>query len=540
MQGNCLTFFTNILVKIIAKNELESNITDLLIAFKNISMNLHMIPHLNIYNLFEDRNWLINKAIELCCIVISNNFKSYFHTKTFLKYLCDSKLTKNIETNVNFDHLLTLLQCISKTNVKLDISAIILNDEETKLKEYKKCLNDLIKEKQFEKALRFADITNIDKDEVIIAHMKHRYHTLIVNDSDDISYWLDCNKIFNDSKLLNVNPADFFLDFADNLDVPKFKYILYHLALIWENTLENSSRNIDEIEKQMWISYINIEKPDDVAIYSSKTLDALTSPAVLYNSIEELKIKACIDSLSESNYSLSKKETENLFKLISLLLDLGDFVTALRVQMMFSYSHSELQLLITIMALAESSLSPYQMTPTQRMTLLQSKCVRSASGQFGKRTLKSKLSTSGSCKYCLLIIIYNVFLLNNLFKIVVCSGSPNGSFVSAVFSDYIEIPSREKQDTLCTIEALAARLKVGRFSGQRIVMCYRAAMHMDKEYLDILRYTDTLNLLQEVITGSCMNKLVVISDIISASGFTSLQVLNYILNTKYSMKLIIS
>lgn len=120
----------------------------------------------------------------------------------------------------------------------------------------------------------------------------------------------------------------------------------------------------------------------------------------------------------------------------------------------------------------------------------------------------------------------NAIIASNLILVLIflVCGSPNSSFASSMFSDYIEIPSREKQDTLCTIEALAARLKAGRFSGQRIVMCYRAAMHMDVNYLDILRENDVLNLLKQAINGNCLNKLVVISDIIGASGFTSLQV----------------
>ncbi|XP_026479630.1 spatacsin-like [Ctenocephalides felis] len=506
VPSSCFAFFTNILVRVIVNNEIGCDITNLLVAFKNITMHLHIIPHLTINNIFEDRRWLINKAIDLCCIALSYNFMSFYHCKAFLKCLSESKLTKNIDTDVNFDDLLNILQCLYHTNVNLNISSILLsNNEEIIQNEYSRCLKQLINGHYFENAFKFAEITNINTDDIIIAHMKYRCNNLLTDVSNYMNYWLDCNKIFNDSKLVNKNATSLFLEFAENSNNPKLRYILYHLALISENSVESNSKNMDEIEKKMWINYIDIENPDDVMLYSSKLSDFNNTPVILHNSIDELKIKACINNLTISDYPLSTEQSNNLFKLISMLLDLGDFITALRIQMMFMFSHSELQLLITIMALAESSLSPYQMTPAQRMTLLQSKCVRTASGQFGKRTLKSKISSSNS----------------------VC-GSPNSSFASSMFSDYIEIPSREKQDTLCTIEALAARLKAGRFSGQRIVMCYRAAMHMDVNYLDILRENDVLNLLKQAINGNCLNKLVVISDIISASGFTSLQIAEFL------------
>lgn len=387
-------------MRVIVNNEIGCDITNLLVAFKNITMHLHIIPHLTINSIFEDRRWLINKAIDLCCIALSYNFMSFYHCKAFLKCLSESKLTKNIDTDVNFDDLLNILQCLYHTNVNLNISSILLsNNEEIIQNEYSRCLKQLINGHYFENAFKFAEITNINTDDIIIAHMKYRCNNLLTDVSNYMNYWLDCNKIFNDSKLVNKNATSLFLEFAENSNNPKLRYILYHLALISENSVESNSKNMDEIEKKMWINYIDIENPDDVMLYSSKLSDFNNTPVILHNSIDELKIKACINNLTISDYPLSTEQSNNLFKLISMLLDLGDFITALRIQMMFMFSHSELQLLITIMALAESSLSPYQMTPAQRMTLLQSKCVRTASGQFGKRTLKSKISSSNSGMY---------------------------------------------------------------------------------------------------------------------------------------------
>lgn len=79
--------------------------------------------------------------------------------------------------------------------------------------------------------------------------------------------------------------------------------------------------------------------------------------------------------------------------------------------------------------------------------------------------------------------------------------------------DFEEIPSRERQDIFDTIKGIASRMKHGTKISQRIVLTYRAAMYLDKEYNEVLKIRDPLVLLNDVIKEDCLNKLVVISDI---------------------------
>lgn len=56
-------------------------------------------------------------------------------------------------------------------------------------------------------------------------------------------------------------------------------------------------------------------------------------------------------------------------------------------------------------------------------------------------------------------------------------------------------------------------MKHGTKISQRIALTYRAAMYLDKEYNEVLKIRDPLVLLNDVIKEDCLNKLVVISDI---------------------------
>lgn len=56
-------------------------------------------------------------------------------------------------------------------------------------------------------------------------------------------------------------------------------------------------------------------------------------------------------------------------------------------------------------------------------------------------------------------------------------------------------------------------------------MTYRAAMYLDQEYVDVLKTKDPLVLLQSAIDEDCLNKLVVMSDIMSSMEMSHKEVI---------------
>lgn len=59
-------------------------------------------------------------------------------------------------------------------------------------------------------------------------------------------------------------------------------------------------------------------------------------------------------------------------------------------------------------------------------------------------------------------------------------------------------------------------------------MVFRAAMHLEKEYLDVLQTKDPYILLQNAIDDPCVNRLLVMSDIMTSMQLTATEIANFI------------
>lgn len=59
-------------------------------------------------------------------------------------------------------------------------------------------------------------------------------------------------------------------------------------------------------------------------------------------------------------------------------------------------------------------------------------------------------------------------------------------------------------------------------------MAFRAAMHLEKEYLDVLQTKDPYVLLQNAIVDPCLNRLLVMSDIMTSMQMTGNEIANFI------------
>lgn len=71
---------------------------------------------------------------------------------------------------------------------------------------------------------------------------------------------------------------------------------------------------------------------------------------------------------------------------------------------------------------------------------------------------------------------------------------------------------------------MAARVKHGTNIGHRIAMTWRAAMYLDKEYVDVIKTKDPYILLESAIQEDCLNKLDVISDIMTSMQMSKQEV----------------
>lgn len=94
--------------------------------------------------------------------------------------------------------------------------------------------------------------------------------------------------------------------------------------------------------------------------------------------------------------------------------------------------------------------------------------------------------------------------------------------------EFEEIPSRHKQDILAALQNFAARIQHGQQIAQRIMLNWRAAMYLDKEYADVMHTKDAYELLDNAIADDCMYKLDVMHDIMTAMRLTKLECADFL------------
>ncbi|XP_030556362.1 spatacsin isoform X1 [Drosophila novamexicana] len=244
----------------------------------------------------------------------------------------------------------------------------------------------------------------------------------------------------------------------------------------------------DQIEYDMVLCYLQLEQEQltTVDIYHSEYFEQIMRQerGVLYKSFSELKELAGIDDLSIANKSqLTGEMEQRLDALLNMLLDEGDIVEALRLQELFEFRPNDLRFIVFAMALAEGMTSIANLSSKERQLL--SDIEKSAFPKFNRLTLNQSPMTR-------------------------CSSDLSGSCSTLEFE---EIPSKEKQQTLETLLGIGSKLKHGVELGRRIVLSYRAAMYLDKEYLDVLRTKDVSVLLKSAAEEDCLQRLLVVSDI---------------------------
>lgn len=77
-------------------------------------------------------------------------------------------------------------------------------------------------------------------------------------------------------------------------------------------------------------------------------------------------------------------------------------------------------------------------------------------------------------------------------------------------------------------QSLASRVQHGFRLAQRIAMVFRSAMFLDKEYLDVLKAKDPLILLNSTANSDCLNRLIVMSDIMTSMQMRGEEIAEFI------------
>uniref|UniRef100_A0A182Q242 Spatacsin C-terminal domain-containing protein n=1 Tax=Anopheles farauti TaxID=69004 RepID=A0A182Q242_9DIPT len=427
---------------------------------------------------------------------------------------------------LDFERMLRMCEIVRHTGVPIDFLALhqcsgTAGSREQQQRLYETLCEQLVAKKCHEAAIAVADEAGLPRDSIIFEHWVSGFET-----SGSVGAF---ERYRTESARYGLGPElriSFFTHIANRLeygDRQRYDLLRCALDLIREHNLYPSETfDRDRLEYELALSYIRCTdaRPESLELYCSpywcqttaqQTQHPTTATAaILYHTFLELKEVAGIDDLTLSNVPLAQTEERlRLDALINRLLDCGDIVQALRYQAIFEQRPLDLHFIVFCMALAEGLVSLYNLSKEERM-LLNEDSARST-GRFQRRTLRiSRVSQSSQI-----------------------GGSPmksggqtttqldSSDTSTTATSDFEELPSRERQDIFEAISALGNRIIHGQDIAQRVILTYRVAMYLDREYNELLKLRDPLAFLPEVVREDCAHKLEVISDIVNATRMST-------------------
>uniref|UniRef100_A0A182K7V8 Spatacsin_C domain-containing protein n=1 Tax=Anopheles christyi TaxID=43041 RepID=A0A182K7V8_9DIPT len=414
---------------------------------------------------------------------------------------------------MDFERMLRMCEIVRHCEVTIDFLTLYECSgvgKEQQLALYESLCEQLVAKKHHEAAIALADEAGLPRESIIFEHWVSGFEA-----NGAVGPF---ERYRMESERYGLGPElriSFFTHIANRLeygDRQRYDLLRCALELIREHGLYPSETfDRDRLEYELALSYIRCtdERSEGLELYCSQywcnnqQQHSPSTAAILYHTFLELKEVAGIDDLTLSNVPLAQPEERlRLDALINRLLDCGDIVQALRYQAIFEQRPLDLHFIVFCMALAEGLVSLYNLSKEERM-LLNEDSARS-SGRFQRRTLRfSRVSQSSQI-----------------------GGSPMKSgqaqldtsdASTTAMSDFEEVPSRDKQDIFEAISALGNRITHGQDLAQRVILTYRVAMYLDREYNELLKLRDPLAFLPEVVREDCVHKLEVISDIVTAT-----------------------
>ncbi|GLH06998.1 Uncharacterized protein GBIM_12563 [Gryllus bimaculatus] len=445
--------------------------------------------------------WLGRVAVQLTKAAVSFALTSLQFVLEFLAVMREGNFLDHLpEPLPDFELVEQVLKCLSLTGVFPNMAALLNPAKSLEHQnEVNRCLQELSQSKQFSCALQLASASGLCRDPVLVAQWSDKFEQSAKRPlgRSFLGFWKKCDDTFHSEKVYPHTAAKFFQFHAEKLTDLEEKFHVLQLAVSWlqEALLKvtdfcpvDFKKEMASVELNMWNCWLQ-------ASYELPLGTENTNPEMLYSTKNVILEQAGVTDMIISP-EISNEEKQKVHVLLGKLLDLGSMVSACRVEAMYGVKHQDLNILLLCLGLAEGTVSPYELTSEQRLLFSEVSTTRTLSHR--RRALMSSIST--------------------------LSHSPG---TNSLLVDYVEIPPRDRQDTLTALEKLTGRLEHGTAIGNRVVMCYRVAMNLDLNYLEVLVMREPLNLLKTALADDCLNKFIVASDIITAAQINSTEVAEF-------------
>lgn len=377
-QSSAFAFFAEFL-EASQKNFKKTETIDLLKKYLIVLNSEELSP-----TLFNKRNDGLIFSAQLLLLHVENNFPAPCDQLWILNQICE---IGHFDDYVNFPLMRDVLKVLDGTELKVSLSIFDRksNHDETQQTFIDVC--DKLREfKLYERAIKIAKIFNLQIDEIIFEYWHVTYE-------DDPSLSLEVyERNLEEFGLQQDLLIKFCLSIAQNIAAGETtKYIWYKnvLDFVQKNSLQHVDwMDLEGLESQLVIAYTKVETFKDLPLYHSQHFRTYVSNEnyILYNTLEELKIVAGLEELSNDqpkDLLSSPEEINRLNYLINVLC--GDVVQTLQYQRMFNQKPTDLHFTMLCMSLAENKMAPHELAVEERKAMAIDDKI--AANKFNRRTL---------------------------------------------------------------------------------------------------------------------------------------------------------
>ncbi|XP_076620109.1 spatacsin isoform X1 [Colletes latitarsis] len=459
------------------KNLLEFN-TQCLNLKRNKVMDWDCSDNTYMENLY----WVAIVAIKCIIATLAYGLRSTHSQIKFLETLITCNFYEDFPVYVpNFQHLLQIIKILQETTVTLNFTAITMSNNVYNFDlEIQRCIDDLLKVKNYNSALELSNVAGLNSSDIILAQYRNQFkYYMQQNDKIKNEFWNECALNFKKYNVSCEKTVEFFIEHAEKVISHKERYEILHLVFEILKNVETEQEIINKIEVAMWKSCI-LAGPENVQLNSGPYIFNKLKTELL-SELNTVKFSCTL------NYSYEKNAAENL---INKLIDLGKLDIALRIRTIFNYKHKDLQILMLCLSLAEGEIIPSELASEEKILLKEvNDSKQPMYGAFKNRGLQ-RFSSSTS-----LITSNNI---NETYKM----------------KD--ENVHKVQMECLSILQKLHKTLKHGADICLRIVLCYKLAVQLGKSYHFLLMLNDPFQFLQEIAESNVDNKCEILNDIIIA------------------------
>lgn len=279
---------------------------------------------------------MLKFAANLLILHLKHNIETAEHQQLLLDSVCCSDI-EDFCSLMDFCTVRRVNEIVSSAGIMLNIDRFRrdrYNDTQIRT-EYERICEQLVNEQHFAQAAQLADCLSLPKDNIIYDSWVWQWQTNAT--TFDLT---QCERDMIACSLAPEMVISFYTLVADKLayeDVQKYVVLKRVLDVVKRHNLfPNESFNCDRVELEMVLSYLrNAQTIDELDVYYSEYFESIMAKErfVLYKSFSELKeISGREDLMVCYKKALSEAETKKLDDLIFKLLDVGDIVQALRLQ----------------------------------------------------------------------------------------------------------------------------------------------------------------------------------------------------------------